>query len=205
MNFSNAQLQQLWLNAGGDPTQANTMAAIALAESSGNPADVNSNASEGATGSWGLWQINGDAHPQFDHQSLLSPQYNAAAAVAVYQSQGLGAWSTYKNGAYAKYLTGANGSGAPSSSSSTTSVYTQVVQTSLNPLVLLNSWITGPTDVLYKTFALCAVLIVLGAIKQTQQYAGWAALCILFVLMIQQQPKAAAAASTGWTDAPSIL
>ena len=139
---------------------------------------------------------------------MLNPQYNAAAAVAVYQSQGLGAWSTYKSGAYAKYLTGANGSTAPSSSGAsgaTTSAYTQVVQTSLNPLVLLNSWITGPTDVLYKTFALCAVLIVLGAIKQTQQYAGWAALCILFVLMIQQQPKAAAAASTGWTDAPSIL
>ena len=193
MNYSNAQLQLIWTNAHGDPLQADTMAAIALAESSGNPADVNMAATEGKTGSWGLWQINGDAHPQFDHASLLNPTYNAAAAVAVYQSQGLGAWSTYNNGAYKSHLSGATtSSGATSSATSANpSVFTQVVQTSMNPLVLLNNWVTGPTNVLYKTLALCAVLIVLGTIPQTQRYAGWAALCILFVLMIQQEKASA--------------
>lgn len=190
--MNNAQLQQIWTNAGGDPQVADTMAAIALAESSGNPAKANTAPSEGANGSWGLWQINGDAHPDYDHQSLLNAQYNAAAAVAVYRSQGLGAWSTYKSGAYKQYLSGANGPVAPAGAGGTSplSQFVYVAQTSENPLTLANAWITNRSvNVLYKTFALCAVLIVLGAIKQTSPYAGWASLCILFVLLIQQQPK----------------
>jgi hypothetical protein len=194
--MNNAQLQQLWSKY-GDPSVADTMAAIALAESSGNPTDVNMAATEGGAGSWGLWQIASHYHPEFDQQSLLNPDYNAQAAAKVYTERGGGvkgfdAWTQYRNGTYKRYL-----SGAPSRSSAngatSSSTLTQVVQTSLNPLVLLNSWVTNPNvNVLYKAFALCAVLIVFGTIKQTQTYAGWASLCILFVLLIQQQPKKAA-------------
>jgi hypothetical protein len=76
------------------------MAAIAGAESTFGANPVG----DGGT-SLGIWQIHVPAHPQYDPQSLLdSPFYNAAAAVQVYLSQGLGAWSTYKNGAYLAYM-----------------------------------------------------------------------------------------------------
>src|ERR1019366_4222610 len=173
------------------------MAAIAQAESNGNPSDVNRKASEGPGGSWGLWQINETAHPQYDTQSLLNPSYNAGAAVAVKASQGLSAWSTYTHttsggyvgpgssaAAFPPFLTGGAGSTSSSGTAVPSQVFADVVQTSLNPLVLLNSWVTNPgVNVLYKAFVLCAVLIVLGTVKQTQSYAGWAALCILFLLM----------------------
>jgi hypothetical protein len=205
---NNAQLQALWTGEGGDPSVADTMAAIALAESSGNPTDVNSSSSEGSSGSWGLWQINGDAHPQYDHQSLLNPKYNADAAIAVYGSQGLGAWSTYThdvNGnavtpgssraAYYSHLSGSSSppnSTAPAPGTSPLSQFVYVAQTSENPITLANAWITNPSvNVLYKTFALCGVLILLGASKQTSPYAGWASLCILCVLLIQQQKATA--------------
>jgi hypothetical protein len=210
--MDNAQLQQLWTSAGGDAPSADTMAAIALAESHGNPADVNSNASEGHTGSWGLWQINGDAHPQYDHASLLNPAYNASAAVAVKASQGLTAWSTYThdtNGnpvtpgsasaAYAQHLsTSASGSGsspAALSAGSPAAQFIAVIQTTDNPLTLLNAWLTNPNvNVVYKTFALCAMLIVLAAIPQTSRFAGWAALGVLFLVMIASDKKAAQSA-----------
>lgn len=96
-------LAQLWIDAGGNPGVANTMAAIAMAESGGNVGAQNS-----SSGAAGLWQILPSAHPQYNIQQLLSdPLYNAQAAVAVFKSQGFGAWSTYTSGAYRQYLAGA--------------------------------------------------------------------------------------------------
>lgn len=98
-------LAQLWIEAGGNPALANTMAAIALAESSGRVDATNKN-SNGTT-DYGLWQIN-SSHTQFDSQRLLSdPLYNAQAAVSVFKSQGLTAWTTYTSGAYRQFLAGA--------------------------------------------------------------------------------------------------
>lgn len=98
-------LAQLWIDAGGSPALANTMAAIALAESSGQVGATNKN-SNGTTDR-GLWQIN-SSHSQFNSQQLLTdPLYNAQAAVAVFKSQGLTAWSTYNSGAYRNFLAGA--------------------------------------------------------------------------------------------------
>ena len=54
--------------------------AVALAESSGNPAavgDMNIPNVAAAGGSVGLWQINKAAHPEFAGQDLTDPQINA--------------------------------------------------------------------------------------------------------------------------------
>ena len=103
-------LANLWIQAGGPANVANVMAAIAMAESSGR---VNAKSSRNSNGTYdfGLWQIN-SSHTQFNQNRLLSdPLYNAQAAVAVYKSQGLGAWSTYNSGAYKAFLS--QGSTAP--------------------------------------------------------------------------------------------
>jgi Lysozyme like domain/Peptidase family M23 len=100
------ELQQLWVRAGGPKAIAPIMAAIALAESGGNPG---AHALTRQEDSRGLWQVNVRAHPRFSHANLYDPAVNAQAAVAVYRSQGLGAWSTYSSGAYASYLEGTAG------------------------------------------------------------------------------------------------
>jgi len=102
--YSKAQLEALWLKAGGAKSVAPTMAAIALAESGGNPSRINP---EGPQHAEGLWQIKG----QLVSGNILNPEVNAANAVAKYKSpQGLGAWTTYTDGAYKKYLTSGGGS-----------------------------------------------------------------------------------------------
>jgi hypothetical protein len=95
-------LSQLWIDAGGSPKLARIMAAIALAESSGQIGATNKN-TDGSTDR-GLWQIN-SVHAQYDAQRLLTdPLYNAQAAVAIERSSGLTAWTTYTSGAYKQFL-----------------------------------------------------------------------------------------------------
>jgi len=81
------------------------MAAIALAESGGNPQATNPDDNGGTQTSWGLWQISDGTHNQ-PVQGILDPMVNAKAAVAKYKSQGLRAWSTYDSGAYEQYYQG---------------------------------------------------------------------------------------------------
>lgn len=111
------QLEKLWVRAGGDPTAAPTAAAIALAESTGNPQALNNTP---ATGDYsvGLWQINyfGSLGPprtqQFGPpQKLTNPLANARAAVAISDNgQDFSPWSTYTGGAYLNFLGGSGGS-----------------------------------------------------------------------------------------------
>lgn len=102
-------LGELWISAGGDKRLAPIMAAIALAESGGNKGAVGGPNSDG-TYDYGLWQIN-SSHSQYSKSRLLSdPLYNARAAVAIYRSQGLRAWSTYNNGAYKSHMGQSSGS-----------------------------------------------------------------------------------------------
>jgi hypothetical protein len=99
MSLSFPQLQALAAKAGfADPV---TAAAIAMAESSGNPNAIGDNGT-----SYGLWQIHVPAWPQFaaNPQALLNPATNAAAAAMVYNAQGWTAWSTYNNLAYTQYM-----------------------------------------------------------------------------------------------------
>lgn len=93
--YSYSQLEGIWTQGGGSPVMAPIMAAIALAESSGNPAAI------GPGGSWGLWQIQPQSHPGVGETT--DPVQQAQDANAILGSQGLSAWSTYTNGAYKKY------------------------------------------------------------------------------------------------------
>jgi hypothetical protein len=80
------------------------MAAIAMAESSGRTDVVNS------IGCVGLWQIDQPVHvkthPTWTVAWLKNPLNNAIAAKSILNSQGLGAWEAYTNGAYKKYYSG---------------------------------------------------------------------------------------------------
>jgi len=105
-----AQVEGFWINAGGSPSIAATAAAIAGAESSYHPGEIQQGAAYCGSGSnrtgWGLWQITcGNSVPQYcvDYQ-ILDPWNNAEAAVAKYKSQGFSAWSSYTSGAYKKFL-----------------------------------------------------------------------------------------------------
>lgn len=119
--FTFAQLEALWVNNGGSRALAPTMAAIALAESSGNPASVNRTDNNGRQTSWGLWQVSDGTH-NMPAANILDPNVNAKQAVAKYKSQGLGAWGTYTSGKYRDFIkNGVNpdNNGLPSGSTST--------------------------------------------------------------------------------------
>jgi hypothetical protein len=93
--YNKPALAALWRGAGGPGSVANLMAAIALAESGGNPRAHN------PSGATGLWQILGNPFPG----DAYDPATNARMAVAKYRSQGLRAWEAYTNGSYRRYMT----------------------------------------------------------------------------------------------------
>ena len=102
--YSYAQLEQLWINAGGAKSLAPVAAAIAEAESGGNPAANNYTDNNGTQTSWGLWQISDGTHNQ-PVPNINDPNVNARAAVAKYQAAGgWSPWGTYDSGAYKAYL-----------------------------------------------------------------------------------------------------
>lgn len=98
IKFSQAQLEGLWINAGGPKQAAPIASAIAMAESGGN---------SGATCvDWdgttdrGLWQINSSngAGSSYDVAT------NVRAAVAMYNQRGWTPWTTYSSGAYRQFM-----------------------------------------------------------------------------------------------------
>jgi hypothetical protein len=94
-----AQLRDLASRVGFPSTELDTAAAVALAESGGNVL------ARGDSGqSFGLWQVNLPAHPEFTPQALLDAEGNARAALAIFQKAGWAMWSTFKNGAYKAHL-----------------------------------------------------------------------------------------------------
>lgn len=98
--LSLAQLRALAVSVGfPEPDKA---AAIAMAESGGDPSAVGDLA---LGGSYGLWQINARAHPEFAPASLVSPEFNARAALTISQK---GAdwtpWSVFNNGLYLRFM-----------------------------------------------------------------------------------------------------
>ena len=101
--FSFDDLVAMAVKAGFAGMAANIAAAIALAESSGNP-DAIGDLSLGV--SVGLWQINLKAHPHFTRFGLLKPQNNANAAFEVYRDakNSFSPWSTYNSGTYLKHM-----------------------------------------------------------------------------------------------------
>ena len=108
--LSYAQLKGLWLAAAKGTKYdtgawATLMAAIAEAESGGNPDATNPTDNGGTQTSWGLWQISLGNH-QAPASNWADPAENAKLAIGKLQSQGLGAWGTYTSGAYKAYMSG---------------------------------------------------------------------------------------------------
>lgn len=100
-----AQLEGLWIKAGGPQPMAPVAAAIAEAESGGNPGAVNPNDNGGRQSSYGLWQISNGTHTP-PSPNWADPATNAQLAVGKYKGDGntFGDWGTYVSGAYRAYL-----------------------------------------------------------------------------------------------------
>jgi hypothetical protein len=96
--YRKGELEKLWIKAGGSTATANIAAAIALAESGGNP---NARNPEGPEHAEGLWQIKG----QLVGGNILNPEVNAKNAVAKYNAaKGFSPWTTFTSGAYKSHL-----------------------------------------------------------------------------------------------------
>jgi hypothetical protein len=106
-NYSFAQLEQLWIQAGGPVAVAPIAAAIALAESSGNSDAMNYTDNNGTQTSVGLWQVSTGTHSY--PPAWQTPTGNAAEAVAKYRGAGntFAPWGTYVSGIYRQFLSGA--------------------------------------------------------------------------------------------------
>ena len=100
MAYSLAGLENLWVAAGGPASAAPQAAAVASAESSGNP--VNPNYTDPNGGSFGLWQINGVHASSLVAAGLpnwaTDPLQNAEAAVMVWKGAGNTFWTPTASG-----------------------------------------------------------------------------------------------------------
>lgn len=93
------QLEQLWINAGGNPAKAALAAAVAMAESGGrqNAKNVNTNGSTDR----GYWQIN-SSHGSLSTFDALG---NARAAISISNNGAdWSPWVTFNSGAYRQFL-----------------------------------------------------------------------------------------------------
>jgi hypothetical protein len=103
------QIAQYASNAGFSGDDLRTAVAIALAESDGDPKAHGDTSLGSGTGSFGLWQVYADAHPEFgpDFTGLYDPATNAQAAYQIFVLRGsFRDWSTFdpKDGSTPKYL-----------------------------------------------------------------------------------------------------
>jgi hypothetical protein len=99
VHFTYAQLEGIWVMAGGNPTQAGVAAAVATAESGGNSTATNNNSN--GTVDRGLWQIN-SVHGSMSTYDVMG---NARAAVSISgNGSNWHAWVTFNNGAYRQFL-----------------------------------------------------------------------------------------------------
>jgi hypothetical protein len=126
--YSYAELEGLWINAGGPRALAPVAAAIAEAESGGNSDAYNGHDTNGRGGtqvSAGLWQIsNGTMTPV---PNWSDPATNARDAVGKWRDAGqsFSPWGTFNSGAYKAYLSNkttpaATVAGSPTSTTAAT-------------------------------------------------------------------------------------
>ncbi len=95
--YTQSELQELWVKAGGDPSKARVAAAVAMAESGGRTHALNT--ADPSGGSRGLWQING-IHKDSTYDALG----NAKAAVRISSNgKNFKPWGAYTNGSYKKF------------------------------------------------------------------------------------------------------
>ena len=101
--YTYAQLETLWIQAGGSRATAPVAAAIAEAESSGCSDALNLTDNNGTQTSVGLWQVSNGTH-QYP-ASWLTASGNASEAVAKYKAAGgFSPWGTYNSGAYRPFV-----------------------------------------------------------------------------------------------------
>jgi hypothetical protein len=111
-DLSYAQLKGVWLKAAAGTKYdtnawASLMAAIAEAESSGDPDAINPTDNDGKQTSWGLWQISNGTHSSVSKE-WNNPLVNAGLAIQKLENPlGLGNWGTYTSGAYKAFLSDA--------------------------------------------------------------------------------------------------
>ncbi|TJZ56818.1 N-acetylmuramoyl-L-alanine amidase [Streptomyces piniterrae] len=116
------ELRTLATEVGFTGSDINIAAAVAMAESSGNPGAVgDENLVDNKWGpSFGLFQIRSLKHPeQFSPPDTLriagklkDPVFNAKAAKAIKKAHGWNQWSTFTSGAYRQFMDGGSGSGS---------------------------------------------------------------------------------------------
>jgi hypothetical protein len=104
MIFSLLQLQQLLRQTGFPESRVAFMAAIGMAESSGNSSIINPGRPGHPEYSVGLWQINTRVHHNYSVQQLTDPQINAREALRILNTEGLNAWGSYTDGRYRRWL-----------------------------------------------------------------------------------------------------
>lgn len=95
-----SQVAVLAQNAGFRDGDLEIAVAVCLAESRGNPNAYNKEEQVGTSsgmGSYGLWQIYLQVHPEFRNVNLFDPKTNANAAFAVYSAAGnsFEPWATF--------------------------------------------------------------------------------------------------------------
>jgi hypothetical protein len=111
VSYTYAELEALWVMAGGPTAEASTAAAIAEAESGGNalaayPGTTVQPGQGTGSDATGLWQILGLPNGNFTLAQLTIPLDNAKMAVAKYEQAGNSfvPWQTYTSGAYEQFL-----------------------------------------------------------------------------------------------------
>jgi len=132
VRYTFEQLRQLLQSVGFPVDGLDRMAAILLAESGGDPYAYrncpgdgkcyvrlggksmvwDAVPGQGREVSIGLGQVNRRAHPQYPESYLYQPSYNAKAVLDIYRKQGFGAWGSFSNGSYKKYLPGGSDTSA---------------------------------------------------------------------------------------------
>ena len=113
------QIKSLWTRAGGSAGAQNMAAAIAMAESGGDPNVVSPPNSDGSVDR-GLWQIN-SIHGPLSTTNRLG---NAKAAVSISSNgRNWNPWTVFKTGAYKRFLGASSGTGADGGSKSKPKTY----------------------------------------------------------------------------------
>lgn len=98
VQYNYAQLEGIWIKAGGSAQDAPTAAAIAMAESGGNSTATCVDSSTSVDR--GLWQINSSNGTASSYDVMT----NARGAVALFNQRQWQPWVTYQTGAYRGFL-----------------------------------------------------------------------------------------------------
>lgn len=151
--YSFAQLEALWINAGGSKATAPVAAAIALAESAGCSTALNPTDNNGSQSSFGLWQVSNGTHSP-PAANIYDANVNAKQAVAKWRNAGgFSPWGTYDTGAYKRYLSGAapSDSGVPGGpgtiQAQTVSIWSDIGSPFANVANSLAGIISSPWDI----------------------------------------------------------